>query len=842
MDEAGTLALLRFFASVHDLGKFSLPFQNMVPELARRLGIPEWRAEGGPHHTELGMGLWSEVAPQVRIMLRAENKRCLSPLAAAAFGHHGEPVSACSNVKRFFKGTECEAQAFVKDMADLFLGGVSLDGVGENGLCRLSWLAAGLFVLSDWVGSNSEWFEARAEVGDVSEYWGYAVDRARIAVAETGVLSASPSGRLSFHEYFPGLPDDASPHPLQRYVLDLPDPDGPELLILEDQTGGGKTEAAILAAHRHMRAGTSAGVFVGLPTMATSNAMYARLAQSYRRLFADEKASLVLAHGGRALKEDYLESIGLEAIRPASVGGEGGFWEGGAACSAWIADNRKKALLAPCGVGTLDQALLGVLPSRHQCLRLLGLSRSTLVADEIHSYDEYTGTLACSLLSFHAALGGSVVLLSATMTRELREKLVRAWVRGRELAGGTTLPEMTVRETAFPLATRVMDTCLTETPVAASRRLDVAVTPVSDEDAMFAALADAHRAGACACWVRNTVGDALAARRRLVEEYGVPAGDALLFHARFAGCDRQEIESQVLATFGKESRPEERGGKILISTQVVEQSLDLDFDVLLSDLAPMELLIQRAGRCHRHQARTGRPEGYRSARMLVLMPEPVEDADAEWYGRVFPSGRYVYPRPDVLWRTARLLADRGRLLLPEDARALVEGAYAGDVPEALLDEALQELGKEYADKAFAENNRLRFEAGYHRRSSGTVWDRDQKTPTRLGQTTRQVRLVRVREGQLALWGAARPDDASMRACLRSEVRLSAYKLAEMVVPPELQTALDVLTERMPDKGRWSLLVPLVEREPGRWFGAGRNEKGQVVEVRYVEGEGAEIDG
>lgn len=852
---AQTRSLLLFFAALHDLGKFTLPFQWLVPELAQAAGLPPCSLPtGGPkyRHTTLAFGVWKRLRPALARACGLEDTEFLRPLEDAAFGHHGQPVEQKKDLEPGCDtGLKAAAAAFAAALTDLFLRGglpgcapldldpALADTLDETSLRPLSWLAAGLFVLADWIGSNGTWFPPCPEADDLRAYWPLARQRADAALTRAGVLPAAPSPATDFATLLPHLACARAPHlpraprPMQQAVLALPAPTGPELLVLEDVTGGGKTEAAILAAHRLMRAGLASGLFVGLPTMATASAMYSRLAASYRALFADPGASLVLAHGARALHQGYQESIALESTPPRARHGE----DAEAVCAAWIADNRKKALLAPCGAGTLDQALLAALPSRHQSLRLLGLARSVLVVDEVHAYDEYTGGLLQTLLTFHAALGGSAVLLSATMPLALREALTAAWARGRALArepqGQPPAPPAPAC-TAFPLLTRVADADLCEQPVAAARAVEMAVEYVHDESAMLRALAAAHRAGACACWVRNTVADAMAARRRLVEDEGVPEACVELFHARFAGCDRQRIESRVLERLGKDSRPESRAGYIVIGTQVLEQSLDYDVDLMLSDLAPMELLIQRAGRCHRHPrgaAQAERPEGYRAARMLVLGPPPEPDAGATWYAALFEAGQWVYPRHGSLWLTARMLRGKGRLRLPEDARELVEDAYGTSAPEALAARDDKALGESCAKAAQAEFAALDFTAGYCT-GPGMQWDADMKTPTRLGEASQQVRLVRCEGDAPRLWAAAEPGDTSMRTCLQSELRLPLRRLRTPTVPEEWAARLDALREAMPDQGRWSLLLPLFPDGAGGWTGGGEDGNEGEVGVTY----------
>ncbi|NJB67910.1 CRISPR-associated endonuclease/helicase Cas3 [Desulfobaculum xiamenense] len=836
-------SLVAFFAAIHDMGKFSRIFQSKRADLCARTGIAPWGracdAQSG-HHTRLGFAFWKLFEVDFTESCGLSTGEAFEPLCNAAFGHHGEPLAESVVPRRFSADVEDDARAWFNQCAKWFLFG-GMPGFAPVGLDDdwdqttfpgCSWLMAGLLVLADWIGSNDLWFPYVDSCPAPRQYWDDATARARLALARTGVLPAAPSPARSFFDLLPHMPADVIPYPMQRAVLDLPLQTDPELLICEDLTGGGKTESALLVAHRAMRSGQASGLYVGLPTMATANAMYSRLSETYRALFASPDASLVAAHGGRLLNRAFMESVtplapmGLEQVPSRSEDGE----DAGAVCSAWIADNRKKALLAPCGAGTLDQALLGILPSRHQALRLYGLARSVLIADEIHAYDDYTARLLERLLTFHAAFGGTAVLLSATLPHAMRARFIAAWAKGRELAGveaDAALPT----EKGFPLLTRVTDGGVEAAGIGTTRTLNVKIRPVHDELDMYDAMAKAHRVGACACWIRNTVDDALAARRRLVEEYGIPEAMITLFHARYAGCDRAVIESDVLSRFGRDSTPEKRAGRILIATQVAEQSLDLDFDVLLSDLAPMELMIQRAGRCHRHK-RAQRPVGFDTAQMFVLMPHPEDDADENWYAAYFAKGQYVYPNHALLWRTARLLRDRGQLVLPEDARALVEGAYQGDAPEGLQSKDDWAFGDRASKRSMAQFAALDFADGYARAGDGMRWDRDVKTPTRLGEETRQVRLVRCEPEGLRLWADMRGGNVGMTACLASELRIGAWKIAEPELSRDETQALTDFAQTLPDKAHWCMLLPLCPCGEGGWSATVRDGQGRLRRVFY----------
>lgn len=834
-------SLIAFGASIHDLGKFSRPFQSLKPRLAQRAGVEEWTSVYAPErdrHTILGLFLWKKLNNEVCDALGIDDPEILNPLAVLTFAHHGEPrdLDKPYAERGRFRGTydaardwvRCCIGFFLKGHADGFIPVESASQWNENQFVDVSWSWAGLMILSDWIGSNEEWFPYESEKLPFEVYWERACKQAENALRESGVLPADPAPLKGFSEIFGLLPAGASPYPMQQAVIDLPPQVGPELVILEDLTGGGKTESSLLVAQRVLNSGFASGLYVGLPTMATANAMYSRLGECYRKLFSDPTASLVASHGGQVLNKEFQKSIcwTYSEAQQASQ-----FEDDRPLCAAWLADNRKKSLLSPCGAGTLDQALLGILPARHQALRLYGIARSLLIADEVHAYDEYTSRLLERLLTFHAAYGGSAVLLSATLPKSLRRRFVEAWQAGRQHNGVEAVLGFP-KEEAFPLMTRVTDSECLAFSVGATRRLDIAVEPTQTPAEMFETIVDCHQAGGCVCWIRNTVDDAVAARNILIDEYGIPPQYVNLFHARYAGCDRMEIEQRVLHLFGKESCEADRRGQILIATQVVEQSLDLDFDCVLSDLAPMELMIQRAGRCQRHP-REERPKGYETPCMYVLMPQPTADADSTWYGALFEKGQYVYPNHAQLWRTAQLIDLKRRFVLPEDARELVEGVYSEECPEGLEDSEMEALGKKYSDCSAANFAALDFENGYTSGTMGMTWESDVRTPTRLGEESRDLCLVCLEAGEDPwLWAQKKGEPITVQCLMESTLRVNAKRVENCLPPKEFESDWTAFVGALPSFAQWSLCVPLRKNSLGHWSAQGLSLEGKEVEIHY----------
>lgn len=752
--------------AMHDLGKFAETFQQLNPDIRRPFwGEPKLR-HYSPRHDSLGFLVWNDADHgfhnhcQAWFGDEAVYDNFLTLWLPAVTGHHGTPPKLSgfdTRARKYFQPHDLEsARQFCEDLLALFqpdaaavLGRVK-DKAWKTKLKENAWLLAGIAVLCDWLGSDSAIFRYEDRPMPLEAYWkNIALPRAEEALLKSGVLPAANAPPQTLERLFA----IATPTPLQALCGEIPVPRQPQLFILEDVTGAGKTEAALLLAHRLIGEGQAQGVYIALPTMATANAMYERMAKAYRGLFAEGgQPSLVLAHGARHLSEAFNQSLldSLNADRP-----YGGVEETASVqCASWLADHRKKALLADVGVGTVDQALLGVLPARHQSLRLLGLANKVLIVDEVHACDPYMHGLLQALLTFHARLGGSAILLSATLPRAMRRELLDAYADG---LGEEQGPEPANPD--YPLLTHAAAGYFKESEVATrrevERQIEVALAHTPDE--VYARVIAASGDGQCVCWVRNTVFDAREAYAHLLQSGRVPASRLDLFHSRFVLEDRLRIEADTLQAYGEKSTPENRRGRVLIATQVVEQSLDLDFDLMVSDLAPIDLIIQRAGRLHRHvrdaEGRRLRATGAKDLRpapvLLLHTPEPVEQPAADWFKSLFPKANTVYPDTGRLWRTARRLARTQGWRMPEDARSLIESVYgvAGEaIPEALEKASDKAEGERHGQRSLAGFNALRVESGYSREDN--TWDDEAKIPTRLSDDSATVYLAVADDGAL----------------------------------------------------------------------------------------------
>lgn len=751
---------LIFLTALHDLGKINADFCAMLRGTARQ-GLRHWEASEVLLRDNLDL---------LVIQLSPRRRSNLIPLIAATAGHHGRPphlADVDERRSRQWIGTEAEqdAGAVIAAFASLWPD-ASLAGAEWEEVIALSWWLPGLVSAADWIGSNTDWFPAVGQPMDLASYLHLARLKAETAVKAAGFTLPPPSAAALFQFDL---------RPMQQACCDAPLPGGPVLAVIEDETGAGKTEAALMLAQRMLLVGKGHGLFFALPTMATADAMFRRAKGIVGKLF-QTPPTLTLAHGRAGLSEDFRDLCLGMPNTPEDVG-----------CTEWLADSRRKALLADVGVGTIDQALLSVLPVKWQTLRHFGLSSKILIVDEVHELGEpYIDAALTQLLKMHRRAGGSAILLTATLPLAQRQRLLAVYDTAAE-------------NPAYPALSLSGGFTRHDLPNTTGKRGVVGVKRLESDAAAVEVLAQTSGQGAACVWVRNAVDDAIAAVA-LLREMGI---EARLLHARFALGDRKRIEGDLMGCLGKEGQG--RSGQVFVTTQVFESSLDADVDVMVSDLAPMAALIQRAGRLWRHmdlRPAAGRPVP--RPVLHVVSPDPDDVADAQWLARVLDRGAHVYGLADQ-WRTADHLFRVGQIVAPSGLRALIEavhGAVAAKVPEPLARAELEAEGKGFAAAALGWQNVVNLDAGY---AMGGQALNDASYPTRLGQPQQALVLARRAAGGLEPLFPG-PDGWAL-----SEVLASVRRLGGLSLPDQAAHEIAAVTAGWPEwKRTTAVLCPLGE--------------------------------
>lgn len=579
---------------------------------------------------------------------------------------------------------------------------------------------SGLVIVADWIASSEDYFP-HALLDD--DFLDWLAPEAHAERASQGIQ------RLEIPAPWRPRDDGHSPDRLLTSRFSLPDGSRatdvqakaveaartmslPGMLVIQESTGGGKTEAAQLAAEVLAARTGRSGVLFALPTQATTDAMFAReldwlehIEESYAAGGAPSIFAVALQHGRARLNRNatQLRSKGW-AIRDRLLGGLGGDdsdapgprpsdigrdehdptrstsaeerRRADLAILSWFS-GRKKAMLSDFVVTTVDHLLFGAMRAPHLALRHLGLSRKVVVVDEVHSYSTYMNVYLDRALTWLASYGVPVILLSATLSEARSAQMADAYRRGLELAAGRKPPKTPAHEpisTPFPCLVSVdASGTRVEAVPSSGRSSAVHMRRLAKDPGLVQLLSEALADGGCALVVRNTVRRAQETYEELREVFG----DAVdLTHARFTIADRQAKDASLLCRFGPpRSKPQRPHRSIIVATQVVEQSLDLDFDLLVTDLAPIDLILQRMGRLHRHDRprppRLTVPTCYIDWLPSLDSPDP----------RIEPGAKAIYGEQDMLLSAAtlgRVLEGTGTVRTPQDVHQLIEAVYGAD--------------------------------------------------------------------------------------------------------------------------------------------------------------------
>lgn len=683
---------LAFWAGLHDLGKACPAFQRKHPPAVSSLvaaGLsfpPVFTRDPCYHGAVTSLVLQDLLEEELRLP-----RRLARFIARAVGGHHGSwpLVSELQGLKSTQIGgndwDDTRRQLF-RTLDDLLTPPrIERLGTSNRDQNALLVLLSGLTSTADWIGSMERYFPYVEAPTEPADYAQRASEQARNALRELGWTGWQPPTQAVSFDELHGFP----PRPMQQAVIELADSlERPALVIIEAPTGLGKTEAALYLADRWACGCQQRGLYIAMPTMTTSNQMFSRVKRVLAQRYPRSLVNLHLVHSQACWRDD------VESLRIAVADEED---EGGTvAAMSWFVP-RKRSLLAPFGVGTVDQVLLSVLQTRHFFVRLFGLGYKTIIFDEVHAYDTYMSAIFQRLLGWLRAVGASVVILSATLPSRSRRELLRAYLgaSGQQCSGAP-----------YPaIIWACGDQCGT-VPLPEPEGRPIALDWVGQEpEAIVAVLSEPLREGGCAAVICNTVKRTQQIYKALKEAQIVDDRELTLFHARFPVAWRDEIEAGVLSRFGKEDRRPNRA--IVVATQVIEQSLDLDFDLMVTELAPVDLVLQRAGRLHRHK-RDHRPGPLSKPRLIII--DPTDEAGQPDFG----ASAYVY-EPYVLLRSHLVLRDLEHLDLPADTTRLIEGVYGeeGDLAEkadstmaAALEKARERMQRHQEEDIFTAQQKL----------------------------------------------------------------------------------------------------------------------------------------
>lgn len=740
-----TLARLTVLVFLHDFGKLNAGFQfklesdrTGLPPRAGHISEAFWCLERREYVTALGLDE----------MAQAWGCGPFEQLLRASLAHHGRPaVPRDGNPPALWRETNgydpLATARMLGEKCRSWFPTAFMDGPELPDAPQLAHLFAGTVGVADQIGSSGQSFPPEP-IRDPT-YIERARELAQKAVSERGFGRDGRSLRLATIDVGTLFGHD-SPRPLQTATLNASL--DRRLLILESETGSGKTEAAILRFAALWSARRVDGLYFAVPTRAAAKQLHRRVHEALLRLFGDQ-----------LWNETVLAIPGYQIVVGAAEGRrKGGFdvhWRDApdeeTHRARWAAEAARKFLCATSAVGTVDQALLAGLQVKWAHYRGAGLARSLLVVDEVHASDAYMTEVLRGVVRDHLALGGHAFLMSATLGSVARVDLTSASRRarppGRSEAERYPYPALTLAGSGKPPVVDAIEDWGVE------KTVSVSAAPILADPGRIAVEALSRaRDGAKVLVVRNTVRSAV----KVYDAIRTQGGGSLLLqvggleavhHSRFAAEDRERLDEAVEGSLGK-SRPS--GGHVVVGTQTLEQSLDIDADYLISDLCPMDVLLQRIGRLHRHSENRDRPDSCSTAQCLVLTPaEGLEsglDGGLVRYGLGAAKGIGVYRNLLVLEATRRQIGSGADWRIPAMNRQLVERATHPEVEDGLakklgdrwIESEQEEVGRRAQEKQVARLNALDRSQSFD--GDLDFPEADEKVRTRLGEDACRIRL------------------------------------------------------------------------------------------------------
>lgn len=647
-----------FIALTHDIGKATPIFQSKICERSKDLkarielagielqGVSDFLEPNKVPHAYAGEA----------ILLQ---EGCPAGIAAVVGAHHGTPFPGTEDPEDYiiyyeenFYGNKGEASHQGELWRRIWENWIefSLDYCGYADITELpeidvptQMVLSGLLMMADWIASNENYatllplddMRILSYPARINEIWG------KVSFPDQWMPSCFYMDDDCFKDKFGFLPNK-----VQKAMIEIADNSTtPGIYILEAPMGVGKTEAALSAAEILASKWNCEGVFFGLPTQATANGIFPRLRDWSSTQAENVQLSIRLAHGMAMMQEGYRQLFHGTAHQEEDM-------ETGLLVHPWF-EGRKQVLLSSFVVGTVDQLLMAALQQKHVMLRHLGLAGKVVIIDECHAYDAYMSCYLERALEWMGIYKIPVILLSATLPAQRRTRLIEAYC-------GKSFPEEPdgwKNSESYPLLTYTVGKKVQQQTISVGTENKTVTIAIGKQEDLVSVLKEKLSEGGNAGIIVNTVAQAQEMARCLKEE--MKNYEILLLHARFSMADRQQKEQELLNRLGKRSTAEMRN-LIVVGTQILEQSLDIDFDLLITQLAPMDLLLQRIGRLHRHNNRI-RPEKLKEPLCIVLNCNEMDEGSKQIYGSW------------LLERTAQILPNI--IKLPKDISPLVQQTY-----------------------------------------------------------------------------------------------------------------------------------------------------------------------
>lgn len=739
-DSDTLLTKIVFICAIHDIGKIHPTFQGRdeeMLEMLRQEDLNQVSFDTRFKHEQYGANIFDKLSAED---VDIKNSDIISQIIRM---HHQKEQKKNSDIDiikiddkekaKKWRHIQNEIYDYIKNVFQFDNLNLINKNISKSELFVVQNAILGIMITADWIASNHYVFDNQP-YKNIDEFLESRKILALKFLNNEGMIRQQIAVMQDFKSAF-----GFNGRPVQNDVEKIVHKNDIKCMLIESDCGSGKTEAALYAAAVLGNHSGLSGIYMGLPTGVSAEAIQDRV---------DE---FLTSHGMRNTKLYTSKSMLLREPDKKPV---------------WT-DMSRQRLLAASAVGTVDQVMTAARLVRFESVRMDGLASKVLIIDEIHAYDTYMLAVIKDLLKICGELGVPVIMLSATLPISTKSDLLGVLGDGNiELHNG------------YPMISYVTKDGKVHEHVShqymPDKKISCELLPIlNDNDKIARYAVDAVKDGGCECVIMNTVADAICVYDKIKKNKKDDC-KIILYHSRMTINARDEKSREILEMCGKDrtKRPER---VIIVGTQVLEQSLDIDVDYMITAICPIDLLFQRIGRYHRHGDAGTIMEHVVVANIVqVLIP-----SDLSSYG----GTEYVYEKCYLDATIDAINEHNGHLLIPSGMPDMINYVYS----HASIDVRVRQI----IDEANSDAGNIKIKNGfeiYTKRNDLT----DKNLNVRLSNTDETiVQIAILNDAEIEKLGQNSEADIELFKCRVVAVRESKVKNFKNFCKPETGIFKDV---------------------------------------------------
>ena len=733
-------AKIVFICAIHDIGKAHPIFQGRdaeTLEILRRKNLNQASFDTRFRHEQYGANIFDRLSAED---VDIKNSDIISQIIRM---HHQKEQKKNSDIDiikiddkekaKKWRHIQKEIYDYIKNVFHFDNLNLINKNISKSELFVVQNAILGIMITSDWIASNNYVFDNQP-YKNIDEFLKSRKLQALKFLNNEGMIRQQIPVMQDFKSAF-----GFNGRPVQNDVEKIVHKNDIKCMLIESDCGSGKTEAALYAAAVLGNRSGLSGIYMGLPTGVSAEAIQNRV---------DE---FLTSRGMRNTKLYTSKSMLLREPDKKPV---------------WT-DMSRQRLLASSAVGTVDQVMTAARLVRFESVRMDGLASKVLIIDEIHAYDAYMLAVIKDLLKICGELGVPVIMLSATLPISTKNDLLGVLCDGDiELHNG------------YPMISYVTKDGNVHEHVShqymPDKKISCELLPIlNDNDKIARYAVDVVKDGGCECVIMNTVADAICVYDKIKKNKKNDC-KIILYHSRMTINARDKTSRKILAMCGKDrtKRPER---VIIVGTQVLEQSLDIDVDYMITAICPIDLLFQRIGRYHRHgDAGTIREHVVIANTVQVLIP-----FDLSSYG----GTEYIYEKCYLDATIDAINEHNGHLLIPSGMPDMINYVYS----HASIDVRVRQI----IDEANSDAGNIKIKNGfeiYTRKNDLT----DKNLNVRLSNTDEVMAQIAIlNDAEIETLGQSSEADIELFKCRVVAVRESKVKNFKNFCKPETGIFKDV---------------------------------------------------